>query len=414
MRVEIISIGDELLIGQTINTNASWMGEQLLKIGIHLNWITTVGDNTDHLEQAVRIAESRADVILMTGGLGPTHDDITKKVLSNYYQSKLILNEDILEQVKERFRKRNIPMVKVNEEQALVPENAEIISNDEGTAPGMIFSRNGSTTFVMPGVPREMKAMMKQVVLPGLKEKMDGKIILFKVLCTTGIPESTLFEKLGDISDIEKYAKLAFLPSLQGVKIRMMVTESNQQAAEDAINIAEQKIRDHVNSYIYAEEQMLLEEAIAKILIKNGQTIAVAESCTGGLLANKLTNIPGSSIFFERGVITYSNQSKMDVLGVPEKMLIEHGAVSNLVAKAMARAVRTMAQSTFGLSTTGIAGPTGGSDQKPVGTVYIGYSDKTKTIAKRYNFSHDRLGNKERSVSAALNLLRENALKIEC
>jgi nicotinamide-nucleotide amidase len=413
MKVEVISIGDELLIGQTINTNASWIGQHLLNIGIHLSWVTTVGDDADLLELAIKTAESRAEVLLITGGLGPTHDDITKKVVSDYFNSELILNEDILEQVKERFRKRGIPMVKINEEQALVPERAEIIYNTKGTAPGMIFTENGATTYIMPGVPREMKAMMTHTVLPKLKEQLGDKIILSKTLCTTGIPESTLFEKLGDIAEIEKYASIAFLPSLQGVKIRLMVSGNDPKIAKDAIQKAEEKIRGQANSYIYAEEQMPLEEAIAKMLTKKNETIAVAESCTGGLLANKLTNISGSSNFFERGVISYSNKSKMDLLAVPEEMLVEFGAVSGPVAKAMASGIRKKAQTTYGLSTTGIAGPTGGTEKKPVGTVYIGYSDKHKTIAKKFNFSNDRLGNKERSVTAALNLLRENVLKIE-
>lgn len=413
MNVEVVSIGDELLIGQTVNTNASWIGEQLLNIGIHLAWVTTVGDNANHLTSALQIAESRADVILVTGGLGPTHDDITKRVVAEYYDSPMEMNPHILEQVKERFRRRGIPMAKVNEGQALVPTKAEIIENDEGTAPGMIFTENGKMTVVMPGVPREMKSMMRRVVLPRLAQKLDGGVIRFKVLCTTGIPESTLYEQLGDIAEIEQHAKLAFLPSLQGVKIRMMVSADNEKAALEAIARAEQKIRAKVNSYIYADEQILLEEAIAKMLIERKMTLAVAESCTGGLLANKLTNIPGSSDFFERGIVSYSNRAKMELLSVPEILLMEHGAVSEPVARAMAEGVRTLAGTDFGVGITGIAGPSGGTPEKPVGTVFIACSSADKTVAKRFGFANDRLGNKERSVAAALNMLRKLILKIE-
>ncbi|NOY58237.1 MAG: competence/damage-inducible protein A [Calditrichaeota bacterium] len=407
MNTEIISVGDELLIGQTINTNASWMGEQLLNAGIRVDWVTTVGDNAGHIETALKIAESRANVVLITGGLGPTHDDITKKVISRYFDSKMVLNRKVLENIKARFKKRGILMSQVNRDQALVPEKAKVIFNDNGTAPGLIFDRNGVTFYVMPGVPMEMKAIMKRFVIPQLREKRGERTILFQIYCTTGIAESTLFQKIGDIAEIEKYARLAFLPSPSGVKMRLMTEGQTQKAAQDALKQAEILLRKNIESYIYASGKCSLEQVVANILTQRGKTLAVAESCTGGLLANNLTNISGSSKFFDRGIISYSNQAKMQALGVPETLIAEHGAVSAQVAQAMAEGVRNTAGTDYGLSTTGIAGPTGGTPEKPVGLVFIGYSDANETLAKRFNFLSDRMGNKERSVAAALNLLRE-------
>lgn len=407
MSTEIISIGDELLIGQTVNTNASWMGEQLLKAGIRVDWVTTVGDSAAHIEQALQIAETRAKVVLLTGGLGPTHDDITKKVICQFFDSKMILHEQVLEHIKARFKTRGIAMSQVNRDQALVPEKAKVIFNDNGTAPGMLLERNGVTFYVMPGVPREMKAIMERSVIPQLKEKFAERAIFFKMFCTTGVAESTLFQKIGDINEIEKYAKLAFLPSPSGVKMRLMAERQTQQEAQAALKKAESLLRKNIESFIYAIDNCSLEQVVASILTKQGKTLAVAESCTGGLLANKLTNISGSSTFFDRGIVSYSNQAKTETLGVPEYLIAEHGAVSEQVAKAMAEGVRKIAGTDYGLSTTGIAGPTGGTPEKPVGLVFIGYSDKYETIGQRFNFISDRAGNKERAVAAALNLLRK-------
>ncbi len=411
MHIEIISIGDELLIGQTINTNASWIGEHLLNIGIHVDWVTTVGDDKDRLTQAIQIAESRNDVVLITGGLGPTHDDITKKVVTDYFGGTLVMNQEVLEQVKERFRKRGYTMAKVNEAQALVPDNAEVIRNELGTAPGMIFRRNGKFFYVMPGVPREMKGMMNSTILPQIKEQLTGQAIRIRILMTTGVPESTLFERLNNLADIEKNAQMAFLPNLYGVKIRLMAKADSEERAEEKVKLAENLVREKIGRDIFAEKEVSLEEAVAELLVQRGETVAVAESCTGGLISNRLTNIPGSSTFYERGVISYSNEAKMELLGVPKKMLIEHGAVSSQVAIAMAEGVRHISKTDYGISVTGIAGPTGGTEEKPVGLVFIGYADEEGSVSINQTFANDRLGNKQRSAQAALNLLRKQILK---
>ncbi len=411
MRVEIISIGDELLIGQTINTNAGWMGEQLLNIGIHVDWVTTVGDSKERLTQALSIAESRADVVLLTGGLGPTHDDVTKKVVTDYFHGTLVTNQLVLDMVKERFAKRGVAMVRVNEDQALVPDNAEVMLNELGTAPGMILRKNGKSFYVMPGVPREMKGLMTAYVLPQLKAQLNGHAIRVRIFMTTGVPESTLYERLDNLNEIEQNAQLAFLPNLYGVKLRLMAKGENHKDAEAKIQRAEALLREKIDRDIFADFEISLEEAVGQLLIERGETLAVAESCTGGLISNRLTNMSGSSKFYERGVISYSNKAKVELLGVPEELLATHGAVSAEVATAMADGVRKLAGTNYGLSVTGIAGPTGGTPEKPVGLVYIGYADANGSFAIRQTFLNDRIGNKQRSTQAALNLLRTQILK---
>ena len=410
MKVEIISIGDELLIGQTINTNASWIGEQLLNIGIQVHWITTIGDNFENLMNALQVAEARADLVMLTGGLGPTHDDITKKVVCKYFNSKLILDQKVLERVKERFKRRGISMAKINEEQALVPDNAIIINNNLGTAPGFVFRKNHKSVYVMPGVPREMKGMMNDFLLPDIINQSSSSIFVRKTLATAGIPESTLYERIEDLPRIEQLAKISFLPNLAGVKIRLTAEGKNTDEANTKLGKAEELVRKHIESFIFADKDVTLEEAIAEMFIKHKKTLAIAESCTGGLVSNKFTNIPGSSAFFLGGVISYSNNVKIDTLDVPEELIIKHGAVSAEVACAMAKGVREKFKTDYAISTTGIAGPAGGTKEKPIGLIYVGYADGNETTYARHTFADDRLGNKERFSQAVLNLLRKKVM----
>jgi nicotinamide-nucleotide amidase len=410
MRVEIICIGDELLIGQTVNTNAAWMGEQLVNIGVQPEWTTAVGDSRENMLAALRIAESRADEVLITGGLGPTHDDITKQVVTDYFGGTLVLNREILDNIRERFRRRGIEMAKVNEEQALVPDNAKIMENVKGTAPGMIFRRNGKSFFVMPGVPFEMKDMMSRYVLPELKERLGGRTIRIRNFMTTGIAESTLFAQLDNLPEILKLAQVAFLPSLFGVKIRLMATAESAGAAVDLLQRGEVMVKEKIGGSIYAEDDVPLEVAVARLLVERKATLSVAESCTGGMVSNLLTNIPGSSNFFERGLITYSNRAKIELLGVSPQMIEQHGAVSAETAVAMAEGVRRVAGTDYCISVTGIAGPDGGTAEKPVGLVFVACADKNGSICERHLFANDRIGNKQRSTTAVLNLLRKTIL----
>ncbi|MBN2000879.1 competence/damage-inducible protein A [candidate division KSB1 bacterium] len=405
--VEIISVGNELLTGQTVNTNASWIGEQLIQYGIQARWVTTVGDVADHLFHALQIALGRTQVCIVTGGLGPTHDDITKNVVSDFFGAKLALNDDILTKIKQRFEKRGISMAKVNEGQALVPEGATVLENDLGTAPGLLIQKNGKHIYVLPGVPHEMKAMMSRFVLPELQKKYDTGTFRIKNIKTTGIAESTLFEKISQRAAIQQLTTIAFLPGLGGVNIRLSAYGQNSDDAQEKLERAVALLRPDIEEFIYSDEKKSLENVVADMLTEKKLTLAVAESCTGGLLCHKLTNIPGSSDFFERGIISYSNESKQNLLGVPKELLIEHGAVSEQVARVMAKGVREIAGTDFGLATTGIAGPGGGTEKKPVGLVFVGYADDREDFAIKYNFANDRIGNKERFAQAALDLLRK-------
>ncbi|HPG41357.1 MAG TPA: competence/damage-inducible protein A [bacterium] len=413
MNIEIISIGDELLIGQTINTNAGWMGEQLLNAGMRVQWVSTVGDEYDHLVDALKLAESRADFVLMTGGLGPTHDDITKKVISDYFKAKLILDRRVLKMVQERFKKRGIVMVKANEEQAMVPDIAEIIINKLGTAPGLIFRKGNKNFYVMPGVPFEMQAMMTEKIIPDMLDRYRGAFSVRKTLATTGIPESTLFETMGDMAKIERFARVAFLPDLAGVKIRLTAAGQDHDHARRNLEEAEKLVRSTIEKFIFADDDIKLEEAIARMLAGNRKTLAIAESCTGGLISHQFTNIPGSSLIFMGSVVCYSNAAKMTLLGVPREMLVQFGSVSEQVAGAMAEGARKRFGADYAISTTGIAGPSGGTPDKPVGLVYVGYADEQETVASRHVFFQDRLGNKARFSQAAMNLLRTKLLSRE-
>jgi len=413
MRAELITIGDEILIGQIINTNAAYIGEKLYGIGIPVVKTTAVGDDEEQILKAFNDAYQSFDVVLVTGGLGPTHDDITKKAVCKFFNTDLVVNEEALENVKKRLAQRNLPMTKPNEEQASVPRTAVVIQNQRGTAPGMLFDRDRKYFFVMPGVPFEMQGMMENFILPYLKKKVTGSVIYHQTLKTSGIPESFLYQLLGNIDEITQGAKLAFLPRPQGVMMRITVQDRDAECAERKIAQVEQRIRAKAGKYIYGVGDEELEEVIGRLLMERKLTIAIAESCTGGHIANLITNISGSSNYFERGVVTYSNQSKIEILGVSAALIEQHGAVSREVAEAMAEGVRRIAKTDIGISTTGIAGPTGGTSTKPVGLVWIGYSDKDGTFAKDHYFGDDRLRFKIRASQAAMELVRRKLLGIE-
>jgi len=411
MKCELLTIGDELLIGQTVNTNAAWIAARLSAIGVEVRWVTTVGDDAGELRQALEIALRRADVVITTGGLGPTHDDITKEVMTDYFGGGLVVRAEILERIRKAFDRRGWQMPAVNEEQAKVPERAEIISNPVGSAPGFIFRREGKLCVVLPGVPAEMKAMMTETVLPLLEKSAGRRHILFRTLHTTGIPESSLYERIGDVGAIRHLVKVAFLPTSTGVDIRLTAMADSLQETQRRIAEAEAWIRPRIGDRLWGADDDTLEGVVAELLFQRKKTIAVAESCTGGLLAHRLTNISGSSNYFDRGLVTYSNRAKIELLGVAEEVIATHGAVSAETAEAMAQGVRRRSGTDYGLSTTGIAGPTGGTAQKPVGLIYIGIAGPEGTEVERHIFSKDRLLNKKRGAQAALDLLRRWLLR---
>lgn len=414
LRIEVISIGDELLIGQTINTNSSWIGEELLNAGMQVTRITTIGDDLALIKETLAETAGRADYILVTGGLGPTNDDITRTAVCEYFDVRLVHDEALLAHIEKLFQRRNIPMARVNADQALVPETALLMRNDLGTAPGYLFTREDKRYYFMPGVPYEMKAMMKSVVIPDLKGANEGLIVLTHHIATIGIAESALYERIGNIAAIEALARLAFLPSPGGVRIRLNVVSERSEEAEQRLRQAAHLVRQNIKPFIFAERNIPLEEALAEELVAKRERLAVAESCTGGLIANKMTNLPGSSRFFERGLVTYSNAAKIGLLAVPEALIEQHGAVSAPVAKAMAEGVCRQCGTEHGLSVTGIAGPDGGSEEKPVGLVFVGYCGRKAVMVEEHRvISGDRLINKERFAYLAMNLLRKQLFNIQ-
>lgn len=414
MKAHLITIGNEILIGQTVNTNASFIGEQLNKIQIDLVKSTTVGDDDELIMQELTEASESADVIILTGGLGPTHDDITKSCIVRFFDTELEMNEDVLNDVREIFKARGRKITKLNEEQALVPKVAEVMRNSRGTAPGMWIEKDKKIYIVMPGVPYEMKEMMTSTVIPKLEIKMGEKkeFRVIKNLLTTGIPESILYEKLGDIDELLEGADLAFLPNQFGVKLRLTVKGASEEETQNKLSELEQKIRTIAGRYVYGKDDDTLEEVIGRLLIDRDLSIAIAESCTGGLVSHRITNIPGSSSYLERGVVAYSNAAKVELLKVDEDLLQKYGAVSLEVARLMAEGVKAISGADIGISITGIAGPTGATMDKPVGLVFIGICDDTMCTAKDFRFGNDRVLNKDRSSQAALDMLRRNLLGI--
>ena len=413
MKAHIISVGDELLIGQIVNTNAAWIGEQLSNIQIEVNSTSVVGDDIKQIIMEFQRAYDANDLIIVTGGLGPTHDDVTRKCVVDFFKTELIVDQEVLEDVKSFFEKRKRALTKTNEDQALVPKIAEPIRNKRGTAPGIWIEKDDKIFIVMPGVPFEMKGMIDGFVLPRLVEKVKKeKFIVRKTLLTTGIGESMLFDKLGNLEKLLNGNKLAFLPNQFGVKMRLTVEGINQDEATNKLDEIEQKIRMLAGRYIYGKENEILEEVVARLLIDRGLKLATAESCTGGLIANRLTNVSGSSAFFERGVITYSNAAKVEILHVDEDTIQKFGAVSVEVVRQMAEGVKAISGIDLGLAVTGILGPTGATDSKPVGLVYIGLCDDKICAAREFRFGDDRLMNKDRASQAALDMIRRHLLGI--
>lgn len=414
MKAQILTIGDEILIGQTINTNAAFIGEALINLSVAITKSVTVGDEESAILDQFDSALKENDLVIVTGGLGPTHDDITKACVVKYFNTELVLDDEVMEDVKAYFKRRNMEMAKVNEGQALVPKAAKTIRNGNGTAPGIWIEQNEKIMVVMPGVPFEMKEMMRTYVIPKIAEKTSaGNIVIRRTtLLTTGIGESLLFEKVGDINELLQGAKLAFLPSQFGVKMRITVTEKTDKEAKNKLDEIEQKLRSKIGRYIFGRDEETLEEVVARLLEERGFTLAVAESCTGGMIANMLTNVNGSSKFFERGVVSYSNGSKVELLKVDEEMITKNGAVSFQVARQMAEGIKAVSGTDIGLSVTGIMGPTGAVGDKPVGLAFIGICDDKVCTAKKVIFGSNRLINKERTAQAALDVLRKHILGI--
>lgn len=413
MNSKILTVGDEILIGQIVNTNAAFLGDVLFSIGMPVEKSVTIGDDEKMLLDEFEDSVKNYDLTVITGGLGPTHDDITKPVLLKFFNDELILNEKVLKHVEEIFSTRNVPMPKTNIGQAMVPSKSKVIWNTNGTAPGIWMEQDGKVFIALPGVPYEMKAMISDVIIPMLNEKFMQNldyVLKQKTLLTTGVGESVLNEMMGDVPSIIKNDKLAFLPSIEGVRLRINVKAENEEKANERISEIENRIREKIGEHIFGEGDEILEEITGKMMTEKKLTIATAESCTGGMLSSRITDVSGSSLYFMGGMLTYSYESKVKFLDVNEEALKKYGAVSEEIAMQMAEGVRKHFNTDIGISTTGIAGPTGGTDEKPVGLIYIGYSDKNKTFARKFLFGNFRERNKKRTAQMALEILRKELM----
>lgn len=408
MKLDILSIGDELLIGQTLNTNAHWLSQQLNKIGFEIRQHTTVSDEKEHILYALNDALEYVDVVLITGGLGPTNDDLTLEVLTEYFGGKLIMNQDVYEDVKRLIVGRGFEMNELNKQQALVPDNARVIRNKNGTAPGTWFEKNGTVVISMPGVPYEMKAMTTNSVIPWLLEKFKLPVIVHQMIYTQGIPESTLAQKLENWeNELPKSIKLAYLPSPGMVKLRLSTTGNDKTVLNNLIQIQIEKIEKIIPEYIYSYEEEALEIIIGEKLKQQQATLSTAESCSGGYIAHLITSVAGASNYFEGAIISYSNAIKMNQLHVNGDDIEKYGAVSQQVVEQMAIGVRKKMNTTYSIATSGIAGPTGGTDQKPVGTVWIAIASEKGVVSKKFILGKERDINIQRTAVAALGMLKQ-------
>ncbi|HIN46359.1 MAG TPA: competence/damage-inducible protein A [Candidatus Marinimicrobia bacterium] len=398
MNAGIISVGNELLMGFTLDSNSTWIARKLLDLGIKVDLKLTIADNEGEILEAFKTLSSRCDVILCTGGLGPTSDDVTKSAYCDFIQAGLELNEDYLEELKKKFEDRQLVMSDSNREQAMVPDKGETIPNSLGSALGLKYVNEENHIYVMPGVPSEMKRMMEETVLPEL-EQLPRDELHVTTIRLTGIMESALYDQVKDLLN-DNIVKVAFLPGFLGVDVRLMSRD------KDSLLELSGQFFDRLGNYVYAEDWETLEDAVGRLLIERGLTLATAESCTGGLLGNRITNVAGSSEYYLGGIVSYSDAAKMNLLGVSQETLKEFGAVSEETAQEMAAGARRVLQSDVGVSITGIAGPTGGTEDKPVGLVYIAVDVAGDVAVRKFVFSEDRRYNKEVSAQAALNLVR--------
>ncbi len=398
MKVGLITIGNELLSGFTTDTNAAWIGQRIGEVGGVVIWHLTTQDSREDIIRSIESTPEDVQVLIITGGLGPTHDDITATSLYHWAQTETEFDEDYWKELEEKFKNRNVTIPEINKNQALKPIDGEMIQNPVGSARGIRINKNGLDIIALPGVPAEMKAMMTLSVIPLLDENIHNPIHN-QTLRTTGIMESALAEKLEPILR-ETKVKLAFLPKLTGVDIRISSADTNEiSELRDAIFHA-------VGKYIFGEGDILLEEAIGKLLIKKNLTIGVAESCTGGLISDRFTNVSGSSVYFHGGIIAYQNKVKITELNVKKETLETFGAVSEETAIEMAKGIQSRLQVNLGLSSTGIAGPGGGTDEKPVGLLFIALAHAKGVMTKKFNLTKKRIINKELASQAALNMIR--------
>ena len=409
VKVEIITIGDEILIGQIVDTNSAWMATELNKSGFELAQITSVHDNASHIVESLNMALKRADVVLFTGGIGPTNDDITKQTLSAYFGSKLVFDESVLQNINRLFSTRlNFVMNDLTRAQAMVPENCTVIQNLVGTAPVTWFEKDGKVIVSMPGVPYEMKQAMSFEIIPRLQSHFKTPALLYKTVQVYGYPESTLALKIADWeNELPNFISLAYLPNSGIIKLRLSGLSDDILGLEFSMNQQVDKLSQLLGNAIVAYEDIPIEQLVGSLLKDQGKMVATAESCTGGNIAHCFTSIPGSSQFFKGSLVAYSNDLKLNILQVSQEDLEKNGAVSQIVVEQMARGVLKLLKSDVAIATSGIAGPTGGTEEKPVGTIWIAACSEDIMISRVFHFGSLREQNILRATQASLLLLKE-------
>ena len=405
---EVITIGDELLIGQVVDTNSAWLGRTLNQSGILIKQITSVSDSREHIIEAIEQARLRADILILTGGLGPTRDDLTKETLTDYFSDTLIVDAQALEHVRGIFSKRNLPLLDINEQQALLPSKCIPIYNDRGTAPGMWFEDKGQVIVSLPGVPYEMKSMIERFVIPRIQEKFNLPFIRHLTILTAGIGESFLSKKIESVElGLPPHIKLAYLPNFNTVRLRFSAIGTDPKQLDSELESITQKIKEIIPDHISSTKDVQLQQVISELLLKENATISTAESCTGGYLSHLITSIAGSSRYYKGSVISYANEVKAEILDVREQDLMDFGAVSEPVVKAMAEGVKKYLKTEFTIATSGIAGPDGGTEDKPVGTVWIAVSGPNRTIAEKFLLYGGREQIIQRTAMIGLDMLRK-------
>lgn len=406
MKATVITIGDEILIGQIVDTNSAWIGQKFNDLGVKIHEIISCGDNREQIVDALNRAKNQSQLVLMTGGLGPTRDDITKNTLVEYFETELELNHELWERMKDIFSKRGKEVLELNRSQAMIPKSCTMLPNLKGTAPGMWFEKDGVVFISVPGVPHEMKHVMETQVLPRLKEKFSFPEIVHATVMTAGAGESVIAQKLTEFENqLPSYIKLAYLPNLGMVRLRLSAFGGAGNLFQE-VEQQKEKMKSILGELVYCDGEELLEVALGKMLLEQGATVSCAESCTGGFISHLFTSVPGSSKYFEGSVISYSYDVKEKILGVKNSTLNTEGAVSEACVREMLDGLLRTTGTTYGIAVSGIAGPDGGTPDKPVGTVWIAVGSREKAVAKMFRYFPTRAENIKVFSYAAMNMLR--------
>jgi len=407
MKAHIVTIGDEILIGQILDSNSKWLAELLNLAGIKVHQITSISDNPEHIKDTLKQSIGKYDLVIMTGGLGPTKDDLTKQTLADFFETELVYYKEVDERVRNLLALRGIDANEMNKSQAYLPKDAQIFENNNGTASGMWFEKENTVTISMPGVPFEMKNMFEKEILPAIKQRFATQSIYYKTVMTQGVVESHLAMRIRDWeNNLPPFIKLAYLPQPGIVRLRLTAQGDDRQLLENAVTEEINKLHQLLPNEIFGYDDITLEEVVGTLLQEKKATLATAESCTGGYVAHLITSIPGSSNYFKGAVVSYANEIKSEILGVDKTILEEKGAVSQEVVEQMATHVKSKFNTDYGIGISGIAGPSGGTPEKPVGTVWIAIATPNNVFSQKFLFGEHRGRNIRRSALQALNMLR--------